>query len=61
MFYSVVALAIMKDKKTSSIFKSLAIVGFGAIIILISWLSIQMVNLMPNAFNSLASLSNTLN
>jgi len=46
----------MQHKETSSTFKALAVVGFISIIILVAWLSIQLVNILPSAFNSLASL-----
>lgn len=51
----------MKNKQTSSTFKFLATIGFIAIIIIIAWLSIQLVNLAPNAFSSLASLRESMN
>lgn len=54
----------MKDEsknKKDGVLKSLAIIGFVGIIIIISWLSIQLVNVMPNAFSSLASLAEGLN
>ncbi|MCA9359836.1 hypothetical protein H6781_00360 [Candidatus Nomurabacteria bacterium] len=54
----------MKDEsknKKGGVLKSLAIIGFVGIIIIISWLSIQLVNVMPNAFSSLASLAEGLN
>ena len=47
--------------KKDSILKSLAIIGFVSIIILISWLSIQFVKVVPEAFSSLASLAEVLN
>ena len=51
---------VSKNKK-DSILKSLAIAGFVGIIILISWLSIQFVSIVPEAFSSLASLIEGLN
>jgi hypothetical protein len=51
----------MKNKETSSTFKALAIIGFAATIIIVAWLSIQLVNILPNAFNSLASLREAIN
>lgn len=55
----------MKDvsqhHKKESILKSLAIFGFIGIIILIAWLSIQLVSVIPGAFSSLASLAESIN
>lgn len=48
------------NNKKESILKTLAIVGFIGIIILISWLSVQLVHVMPSAFSSLASLAEGL-
>ncbi|MCA9356644.1 hypothetical protein H6784_02225 [Candidatus Nomurabacteria bacterium] len=48
-----------QEKKTS-IMKSLAIAGFISIIILIAWLSIQLVGVLPGAFSSLASLAESV-
>jgi hypothetical protein len=58
-----VASMIMTDNNNSKnkTVKLLAVIVFIAIIIMISWISIQMVNLAPTAFNSLASLSEALN
>lgn len=50
-----------QQKQKDSILKSLAVVGFIGIIILIAWLSIQLVGLVPGAFSSLASLAETMN
>jgi len=44
-------------EKKNSILKTLAITGFLAIIIIIAWLSIQLVSALPNAYTSLASLA----
>ena len=49
------------EKKKDSILKSLAIAGFITILILIAWLSIQLVSLVPGAFSSLASLAEGVN
>lgn len=49
------------QQKKESILKSLAIVGFISIIIFIAWLSVQLVNFVPSAFTSLASLAESLN
>ena len=50
-----------QNKKKDSILKTLAVIGFIGIIILIAWLSIQFVQVIPNAFSSLASLAEGLN
>ena len=50
----------VSPEKKDSILKSLAIVGFIGIIILIAWLSIQLVNFIPGAFSSLASIAEGL-
>jgi hypothetical protein len=47
----------VSQNKKDSILKSLAIAGFISIIILIAWLSVQLVNIIPGAFSSLASLA----
>jgi len=51
----------VSQNKKDSILKSLAIAGFIGIIILIAWLSIQLVNIPPGAFSSLASIAEGLN
>lgn len=51
----------MKNKETGSTFRTLAMIGFAAIIIIVAWLSIQLVNILPNAFSSLASLREAIN
>jgi len=48
------------DKK-ESILKSLAIAGFIGILLLLAWLSIQLVQIFPNALTSLASLAEGVN
>ena len=48
-------------EKKDSILKSLAIAGFIAIIIILAWLSIQLVHLVPSAVTSLASLAEGVN
>ncbi len=48
------------DQKKDSILKSLAIAGFIGIVIFIAWLSIQIVNFVPGAFSSLASLAESV-
>lgn len=47
----------VSPEKKDSILKSLAIAGFIAIIVILAWLSIQLVQLVPNAVTSLASLA----
>ncbi len=51
----------VSPEKKDSIMKSLAIAGFISIVVLIAWLSIQVVQLIPNAFSSLASLAESVN
>tara|TARA_B100000508_G_scaffold77059_1_gene59947 strand:- start:2754 stop:3845 length:1092 start_codon:yes stop_codon:yes gene_type:complete len=51
----------VSKKQKDSIMKSLAIAGFLGIIILIAWLSIQLVHLLPGTFSSLASLAEGIN
>lgn len=48
------------QNKKDGIMKSLAIAGFIAIIALIAWLSVQLINIVPGAFSSLASLAEGL-
>ena len=43
-------------EKKIAILKSLAIVGFVGIILFIAWLSVQIINVAPSAFSSLASI-----
>lgn len=52
---------VSQQQKKDSILKSLAILGFIGVVILIAWLSIQLVNVIPGAFSSLASLAESLN
>ena len=49
-----------QKQQQDTIMKSLAIAGFIAIILAISWLSVQFVQLIPSAFSSLASLAGNL-
>lgn len=51
---------VLKQKK-DTVLKSLAIAGFIGIIILIAWLSVQLISIVPGAFSSLASLAETIN
>ena len=54
---------IMNDttpEKKSAVTKSLAIAGLIGIIILISWLAIQLVSVLPTALSSLASLADSV-
>ncbi len=48
------------NKGKDGILKVLAIGGFIGLIIIIAWLGIQLISFMPNAFNSLASLANSV-
>lgn len=52
---------VSQKQKKDSILKSLAILGFVGIIILIAWLSIRLVTIIPSAFTSLASLAESVN
>jgi hypothetical protein len=52
---------VSQHQKKESVLKSLAIIGFIGIIILIAWLSIRFVNVIPGAFSSLASLAESVN
>jgi len=47
----------VSPQKKGSILNTLAIAGFVAIVLLLAWLSIQLVQLFPNAISSLASLA----
>jgi len=47
--------------KKDSILKSLAIAGFLAILLIVAWLAIQLVQYTPSAFSSLASLAEGVN
>lgn len=49
------------SQKKESLLRSLAVAGLVAIIILIAWLSVQIVQVAPSAFSSLASLAEGLN
>ncbi|MCA9354206.1 MAG: hypothetical protein KC877_01670 [Candidatus Kaiserbacteria bacterium] len=51
----------VSEKQKDSVLKTLAIVGFIGVIILIAWLSVKFVAVAPGAFSSLASLAGTLN
>lgn len=51
----------VSTQKKGSILNSLAIAGFIAIVLLLAWLSIQLVQLFPAAFTSLASLAEGVN
>lgn len=50
-----------EQKKNGFTLKSLAVVGFISIIVLIAWLSIQLVHIVPGAFSSLATLAESVN
>ena len=47
----------VSPQKKSSILNSLAIAGFVGVVLLLAWISIQLVQLFPNALSSLASLA----
>jgi len=47
----------VSPQKKGSILNTLAVAGFIAIVLLLAWLSIQLVQLFPNALTSLASLA----
>lgn len=49
------------QNKKDSIMKTLAVAGFIGIVIVIAWLSIQLVHIAPGVFTSLASLAETMN
>lgn len=51
----------VSPEKKKSVPKTVAVVGFIAIIIIIAWLSIQLVSVLPSAFSSLASLAEGVN
>lgn len=51
----------VSSEKKAYVLKSLAVLGFISIIILIAWLSVKLVNVAPGAFSSLASLAESVN
>lgn len=51
----------VSTEKKGSILNSLAIAGFIGIVVLLAWMSIQLVQLFPSAFSSLASLAEGVN
>jgi len=51
----------VSPQKKSTILNSLAVTGFVAIVLILAWLSIQLVQLFPNAVTSLASLAEGVN
>jgi hypothetical protein len=51
----------VSPEKKSSVLNSLAIAGFIGIVLVLAWLSIQLVQLFPNAITSLASLAEGVN
>lgn len=51
---------VTQQKNRETILKSLAITGFISIIVLIAWASVKLVNLVPSAFSSLASLAESM-
>ena len=48
------------EEKKDALTKTFAIAGFAAIIIFIVWLAVQVVQIAPNAFSSLASLADSV-
>jgi len=48
------------EQKKDSVTKTLAILGFVAVIILIVWLAVKVVALIPGAFSSLASIADSV-
>lgn len=48
------------EEKKDSVTKTLAILGFVAIIILIVWLAVKVVAMIPSAFSSLASIADSV-
>lgn len=48
------------EEKKEAVTKILAIAGFAAILLFSVWLAIQVVNLLPNAISSLASLADSV-
>lgn len=51
----------VSPEKKSSILNSMAIAGFVGAVLLLAWLSVQLVQLFPSAFSSLASLAEGVN
>lgn len=49
-----------EQQQKDGVMKSLAIAGFIGLIIVISWLGIQLVKVLPSAFTSLASLADSV-
>jgi len=47
--------------KKDSILKSLAIAGLLAVLLVVAWLAVQLVHVFPGAFNSVASLAESVN
>ena len=50
----------VNEQDKSRFMKTLAVIGFIALIILAVWLAIRVVQLVPNAFSSLASLAESV-
>jgi len=48
------------ERKKNGVIRSLAILGFIGLIIIIGWLGVKAVQLAPSAFNSLASLADSV-
>ena len=51
----------VSEEKKSNVLKTLAVVGFAVLVVLAVWLAVQIVQLIPGAFSSLASLAESLN
>lgn len=49
-----------EQQQKDGVMKSLAIAGFIGLIIVVSWLGVQLVKVVPNAFTSLASLADSV-
>lgn len=47
-------------EKKMSVLKSLAVIGLFGVVLLIAWLSVQIVNVFPSAVSSLASLADSV-
>lgn len=51
----------VSPSKKDSILKSLAIAGLLGILLIVAWLAVQLVHIFPGAFNSVASLAESVN
>src|SRR6056297_1740752 len=50
----------VSPSKKDSILKSLAIAGLLAVLLVVAWLAVQLVHIFPGAFNSVASLAESV-